>query len=192
MPDPVSMALIAASGASAFGSIKGGYQQARALNYQAKINERNARAAEIAGEQIVMDAELGIGDFRESFEDFNDQTMQTARANGWAADTGTPYLIAMENARQADKEIAIRRLEARKGKQSTEETALSERMQAVLNKQSAKQARTSGYMEAGKTLLSAYAATNQPTGGSVPAGYTEISGASSAGRSNINPNRAYF
>ena len=36
----IEMALIAAAGASAFGSIKGGYQQARALNYQAKINER--------------------------------------------------------------------------------------------------------------------------------------------------------
>ena len=164
MPDPVSMALIAASGASAFGSIKGGYQQARAMNYQAKINERNARTAEIAGEQIVQDSEVDIGVFRERFQDFNDQVMQIQRFNGFIADSGTPLLVALENARQADEDITIRRSEARKGKTSFQETALSQRMQAALSRQYGAQARDAGVMQAGQSLLTAYSVNNSPAG----------------------------
>jgi len=141
--------------AGAVGSIASGKQQEAAYKYNASINERNAQVAEMQGEQLVYANELEIERFKDDFQDLQAATTQAFRYNGFAAGSGTPLKIALANAAEADEEIAIRRYNAKVGKQQTEESATQERMQAQLNRLYGRQARTAGYINAGTSLLKA-------------------------------------
>ena len=148
--------MMASAAFSAIGAIEEGRAKARAYNYNAQINERNAEVAEQEGEQIVAENEVELLRFRRQFDDLNAATQQAFRYNGWIADSGTALKVAMANAAEADEEIAARRYNAKVGKQQKEESALQQRMQANLNQMYASAARTSGFMKAGGSLLSGY------------------------------------
>ena len=73
--------LIASTAVSAIGAIQAGKDQKRAYDYNAQINERNAKANDQAAEQLVLQNEV---------DDLQASTSQAFRYNGWMADTGTP------------------------------------------------------------------------------------------------------
>jgi len=142
-----------------------GNQQAAAYKYNAAINERNAQVAEQQGEQLVYANELEIEKFKDDFQDLQAATTQAFRYNGFVAGSGTPLKVALANAAEADEEIAIRRYNAKVGKQQTEESATQERMQGQLNRMYGRQARLAGYINAGSSLLQMSAQAAQAGGG---------------------------
>ena len=64
--------------------------------------------------------------------------------------------MALANAAEADEEIAVRRYNAKVGKQQKEESALQQRMQANLNNLYASAAKKSSFISAGSSLLSGF------------------------------------
>ena len=148
--------MMASSAVSAIGAMQEGRARAKAHNYNAQINERNAEIAEQEGEQIIAQNEVELLRFRRQFDDLNAATQQAFRYNGWIASSGTALKVAMANAAEADEEIAASRYNAKVGKQQKEESALQQRMQANLNQMYASAARTAGFMKAGSSLLSGY------------------------------------
>jgi len=157
MADPVTLAIGAAAGSallSAKAALDAGKAQQRASEFNAAVNERNAQIAEQEGEQLKLASELQIRDFSKSFDRLQASTMQAFRYNGFVATGGTPLRVALENAKQADEEIAMRRFQASIGQQQAAESATAERMQAGLNRMYGQQARKASYYQAGSSLLS--------------------------------------
>jgi len=157
MADPITLAIGAAAGSSllsAKAALESGKAQQRANEFNAQVQERNAKIAEQEGEQLRVASELQIQDFSESFDKLQASTMQAFRYNGFVATGGTPLRVALENARQADEEIAMRRYNAAIGQQQALESATQSRMQASLNRLYGSQARQASYYQAGSTLLS--------------------------------------
>ncbi len=153
--DPIKIALsVASTAASAMSSVAQGNAQAAAFNYNAQVNERNAVAADNASDQLYHTEKVKIEKFKNDFERLQAATNQGFRYNGWIAEGGTPLLVALANASEADDEIAIRDFNARVGKQELEEEGVQQRMSAELNRMYADQARTAGMMGAGQSLLS--------------------------------------
>lgn len=153
--DPIKIALsVASTAASAMSSVAQGNAQAAAFNYNAQVNERNAVAADNASDQLYHTEKVKIEKFKNDFERLQAATNQGFRYNGWIAEGGTPLLVALANASEADDEIAIRDFNARVGKQELEEEGVQQRMSAELNRMYADQARTAGMMRAGQSLLS--------------------------------------
>ena len=113
--------LIASTAVSAVGAIQAGKDQQRAYNYNAQINERNAKANDQAAEQLILQNEVDVKRFRNDFDDLQASTSQAFRYNGWMADTGTPLKIALANAQEADEEVATMRYNAKVGKQELKE-----------------------------------------------------------------------
>jgi len=142
-----------------------GQQQEAAYKYNASIAERNAEVAEQQGEQLVYANELEVEKFKDDFQDLQAATQQGYRYSGFVAGSGTPLKVAIENAAQADEEIAIRRYNAKVGKQQAEESALQQRMQGQLQRMYGKQARLAGYINAGSSLLQMSAQAAQAGGG---------------------------
>jgi hypothetical protein len=157
MGDPVTIAIAAAAGSSllsAKAALESGKAQQRANEFNAQVQERNAKVAEQEAEQLRIGSELQIQDFAKSFDRLQASTQQAFRYNGFVATGGTPLRVAMENARQADEEIAMRRYNAAIGQQQALESASQSRMQADLNRLYGRQARQASYYQAGSTLLS--------------------------------------
>lgn len=156
MADPVTIALVAA-GASAVvgasGALAQGKQQQAAYNYNADINERNAKAADQQAEQVIFNEELEIVRFRNEFDDLQAATAQAQRYNGWIAEEGTPLKVALQNAIEADEEVATRRYNAKVGAQQIREGGVQERMQANLNRMYGTAARRASRYQAAGSLL---------------------------------------
>ena len=131
-----------------------GRQEQVAYNYNADINERNAKAADQEAAQLAFVEEEKIVKFREDFSDFQDAQMQAFRYNGWIAEEGTPLKVALASAQEADEEIATRRYNARAGSQELREAGVQERMQGQLNRMYGKAARRAGQYSALGSLLS--------------------------------------
>tara|TARA_R110000744_G_scaffold13551_1_gene39312 strand:- start:118 stop:579 length:462 start_codon:yes stop_codon:yes gene_type:complete len=119
-----------------------GSAEQQAHEYNAKLKERNAKALEIDAEAQIFGAEWEITDFREDFQDLNKATSQAFRSNGWIAEGGTPYLVAIANAAEADEEISMRRWQALSGAQATRERGVNERLGADLERMYGTIART--------------------------------------------------
>ena len=79
--------------------------QQQAMEYNAKIAERNAKAADIRADFSKLVSEIDIGDFREDFERLNASVGARYRAAGFRSNTGTPRDIQIANAREV---ISIR------------------------------------------------------------------------------------
>jgi hypothetical protein len=157
MGDPVTIAIAAAAGSSllsAKAALESGKAQQRANEFNAQVQERNAKVAEQEAELLRKKSELDIQRFAQDFDRLQASTQQAFRYNGFVATGGTPLKVAMENARQADEEIAMRRYNAAIGQQQALESATEARMQADLNRLYGRQARTASYYQAGSTLLS--------------------------------------
>jgi len=100
--------MIASAAVSAVGAMQQGRAQARAYNYNAQINERNALVAEQEGEQLILENEDAIVRFKRDFAKLQAATQQAQRYNGWMASCGTPLKVALEYAAEADEVIAVR------------------------------------------------------------------------------------
>lgn len=149
------MAAMAASTAvSAASQFAAGKQQKSAYDYNAQIDERNSQAKVIQAEVFKRNANLQIQKFQKDFRRLNDATSQAFRANGFVATGGTPLLVALENAQNADEEIAIRQYNASVGEQQIEESAVNDRLSANLNRMYGQAAQKSAVIGAGKTLMS--------------------------------------
>ena len=134
-----------------------GRQEQAAYNYNADINERNAKVAEQEAEQLVFQEEQSIVQFREDISDLQDATAMAYRYNGWIAEEGTPLKVALANAQEADEEIATRRYNAAVGRAELTEGATQERLQGNLNRMYGKAARRAGQFAAASSLLSSAA-----------------------------------
>ncbi len=146
--------LIASTAVSAIGAIQAGKDQKRAYDYNAQINERNAKANDQAADQLVLQNEVDVKRFRNDFDDLQASTSQAFRYNGWMADTGTPLKVALANAQQADEEVATMRYNAKVGKQELKEQGVQQRMQANLNRMYGRNAARAGKFKAMGSLLS--------------------------------------
>ena len=159
MADPITIAVgaaVAGGVASAAGAYATGRQQEAAYKYNADVNERNAQAQDQAAEQLVFIEEQKIADFREQFYDLQDAQSQAFRYNGWIAEEGTPLKVALASAQEAEEEIAIRRYNAKVGKQEAEERGVAFRMEGQLQRMYGSAAKRAGIIGAGTSLLSGF------------------------------------
>ena len=148
------MAMAGSTAESAAATFAAGKQQKSAYDYNAQLDERNAQAKEIQAEVFKRNSDLQIQKFQKDFRRLNDATSQAFRKNGFVATGGTPLLVALENAQNADEEIAIRQYNASVGEQQIQESAVNDKLSANLNRMYGKAAQMSAVIGAGKTLLS--------------------------------------
>lgn len=135
------------------GAKKAGKMQQEANEYNAKVAERNAKVARVSKEIKRVNTDKQIEDFKKDFEDFQGAVSQAYRVNGFRADTGTPLVMAIENAYEAEKEIAIQQYNSRIEQAQLEETAIQGGMSADLSRMYGQQARTAGKYNAYSSLL---------------------------------------
>lgn len=133
--------------------LSAGRQEQAAYNYNADINERNAKASDQEAAQLIFAEEQNIVEFREQFSDLQDAQAQAYRYNGWIAEEGTPLKVALASAQEADEEIAARRYNAKVGSQELKEAGVQERMQGTLNRMYGRAARTRGKARAIQSLI---------------------------------------
>lgn len=133
--------------------LSAGRQEQAAYNYNADINERNAKASDQEAAQLIFAEEQKIVEFREQFSDLSDAQAQAYRYNGWIAEEGTPLKVALASAQEADEEIAARRYNAKVGSQELIEAGVQERMQGTLNRMYGRAARTRGRARAIQSLI---------------------------------------
>ena len=156
MGDPVTIAIASGVGSSVMGAkaaADAGRAQQKAHDYNAQINERNAKVAEQEGARNRFLAELDLMRAREDFRNLQGATQQAFRYNGFMGNTGTAYLVAMENANEFDRDAEMARYNARVGEEQAKESALQERMQADLNRMYGRAAAKAGRTRAMGTLL---------------------------------------
>ena len=155
--DPFTIAAIATAGSSLLGAgaaIDSGKSQQVALEFNARVNERNAVIGEQQADVIKRESELNIQDLKGRYSEFQAMQERTLAMNGWDADTGTGLQLQLEAAASADADIANLRYNAAIAQAQALEGAVQERIQADLNVLYGKQAvRESQYRAAG-TLLS--------------------------------------
>ena len=106
--------------------------QQRAMEYNAKISERNAKAADIRADFSKLVSEIDIVDFRDDFDRLNRSVGARMRKSGFRADTGTNREVQIANAREADEEIQARRMNADAQVTAIREQGVNARLQANL------------------------------------------------------------
>lgn len=133
--------------------LSAGKQEQAAYNYNADINERNAKASDQEAAQLIFSEDQKIVEFREQFSDLQDAQAQAYRYNGWIAEEGTPLKVALASAQEADEEIETRKFNAKVGATELREQGVQERMQGTLNTMYGKAARTASKGRAVASLI---------------------------------------
>jgi hypothetical protein len=150
-------AAILAVGSSLLGAgaaIDSGKSQQVALEFNARVNERNAVLGEQKAEVIKRESQLSIQELKGRYAEFQGLQERTLAMNGWDADTGTGLQLQLEAATAADQDIANTQYNAAIAQAQALEGAVQERIQGDLNRLYGRQAvRESQYRAAG-TLLS--------------------------------------
>lgn len=155
MADPVTATIVAgASLLSASSAVQQGAAAKAAGQFNANMAERNAQVAEQQAEQIKRSSEFDINRFRENFDDLQATAAQAFRYNGFVATGGTPLQVLLDNAREADTEIALRRYNASIGEQQALESATEQRLQGRLDRMMGRSAQKASYYQAAGSLLS--------------------------------------
>ena len=161
MADPVTAMVGIGMGASVGGTYmaykgakKAGKAEQQAQEFNAKVAERNAKVSRLAKEQVKKQTELDILDFKKDFQRFQRVTAQMYRVNGFVAESGTPLQLMLDNAYEAEKEMATIRHNSRIEEQRLEEQAIQGGMQADMNRAYGRSARTAGNYQAYGSLLS--------------------------------------
>jgi hypothetical protein len=154
--NPFMIAAGLTAGASLLGAgaaIDSGKSQQVALEFNAKVNERNAVLGEQQAEVVKRESELSIQQLKGRYAEFQAMQERTLAMNGWDADTGTGLQLQLEAAAAADEDIANTRYNAAIAQAQLLEGAVQERIQGDLNRLYGRQAvRESQYRAAG-TLL---------------------------------------
>jgi hypothetical protein len=119
--------------------------QARAAQFNAAVAERNAKTADIKAE--FRETIAGVQDvrFREQFDRLQRAVGVAYAKGGVDPQSGTAKLVALENARQADEESAIRNMQASAEAGAYHEAGINARLQGDLQRIYAK-----NYITAGK------------------------------------------
>tara|TARA_R100000315_G_scaffold62505_1_gene44558 strand:+ start:1317 stop:1805 length:489 start_codon:yes stop_codon:yes gene_type:complete len=133
-----------AAGASILGtymSVQGaraqGKAQAAASRYNAAINDRNAKSADIQADWTKLRGDIETLNFVDDFRELNAATAQRVRYDGWTL-TGTGLDVYMKNAQEADEEKTIREVDTYAEMQAYHEKGVNERLSANLNRMYAK------------------------------------------------------
>ena len=154
MADPVTATIVAgASLLSASSAVQQGAAAKAAGQFNANMAERNAKVAEQQAEMIKRSSEFDINRFREDFSNIQASTGTAFRYNGFIATGGTPLQILLDNAQEADEEIALRRYNASIGEQQALESAAEQRLQGRLERMRGASAQRAGYFQAASSLL---------------------------------------
>ena len=128
--------------------------QAAAANYNAKIRERNAATADIKADWRTLVNDIETVDFRERFNKLQASTNVAYNKSFVQSDTGTARLVQIENAQEADEEIAVREMQAETEAASFREQGINERLEANLQRIYAKNYRTAGRYKMMSTAIS--------------------------------------
>ena len=154
MADPVTATLVAGTSLlSARGALAQGAAANAASQFNANMAERNAQVAEQQAEMIKRSSEFDINRFRDNFSDLQATSAQAFRYNGFVATGGTPLQVLLDNAREADEEIALRRYNASIGEQQALESATEQRLQGRLDRMMGRSAQRASYYQAAGSLL---------------------------------------
>ena len=154
MADPVTATIVAgASLLSASSAVQQGAAAKAAGQFNANMAERNAKVAEQQAEMIKRSSEFDINRFRDNFSDLQATAAQAFRYNGFVATGGTPLQVLLDNAREADTEIALRRYNASIGEQQALESATEQRLQGRLDRMMGRSAQKASYYQAAGSLL---------------------------------------
>lgn len=162
MADPVTAAVVAGSSLlSAQSAVQQGAAARAAGQFNANMAERNAKISEQQAEQIKRSSEFDINRFRDNFDDLQATAAQAFRYNGFVATGGTPLQVLLDNSREADTEIALRRYNASIGEQQALESATEQRLQGRLDRMMGRSAQKASYYQAAGSLLGGAAQISQ-------------------------------
>ena len=163
MGDPVTAAIaIGASGVmTARGQIASGKAIQNANNFNAFVDERNADIADQNKVLSGINTGLQKKAFSKEFGRAMPSTQQAFRYNGVVASTGTPAMIAMQMAQDADDEVALIEYEGRLRQQGFEEEAVELRAGARARRAEGAAAAKAGRQAAYGSLLKTAATIGQ-------------------------------
>ncbi len=133
--------------------------QAAAARYNAKIRERNAATADIKADWRTLVNDIEEVDFRERFNKLQASTTVAYNQAGVQSDTATKRLVQIDNAKEADEEIAIRDMQAETDASEFREAGINERLEANLQRIYAKNYRTAGRYKMMSTAISGVSRT---------------------------------
>ena len=145
--------MVASAAIAAGGAIYSANAAKQQADYNARVSEGNADRADIKAEALVAENKRREGDFVDEFFDFSKSQEVARRKSGVVAESGTPWLVAMESARNADEDIERRRYNAAQGYRDTKDQAASFRANAVNIRIGGEARQTAGYIQAGSSLL---------------------------------------
>lgn len=118
----------------ASGTAKSGSSGNRIAEYNAQIQERNAKVAEQQAEQRLFMSKVEEGRLREDAFEFIKNQQAAYNASNVVAGTGTALTVALESAQRADEEIRNTAFNASVDAQALREEATSRRMQAAVTR----------------------------------------------------------
>ena len=118
----------------ASGSIKAGNAANRIAEYNAQIQERNAKVAEQQAEQRIFMSKVEEGRLREDAVEFIADQQAAYNASGVVAGTGTALEVALESAQRADEEIRNTAFNSMVDAQVFREEAVERRMAAAIGR----------------------------------------------------------
>ena len=119
-----------------------------ALEYNARISERNAKAADIRADFSQLVSEIDITKFRDDADRFNRAVGARYRASGFRANTGTPRQVMIANAARQDDEIQARRMNAAAQETALREQGVNERLRSNLFRNQGALAMQAGQIQA--------------------------------------------
>lgn len=118
----------------ASGSAKSGSSGNRIAEYNAQIQERNAKVAEQQAEQRIFMSKVEEGRLREDAFEFIKNQQAAYNASNVVAGTGTALTVALESAQRADEEIRNTAFNASVDAQALREEATSRRLNAAVTR----------------------------------------------------------
>ena len=137
----MSVPLIIAAGANvaggiigASGSAKAGNSAQRIAEYNADIQERNAKVAEQQAEQRIFMSKVEEGRLREDAVEFIADQQAAYNASGVVAGTDTALEVALESAQRADEQIRNTAFNAEVDARVFREEAVERRMAAAVTR----------------------------------------------------------
>lgn len=158
MADPLTWAAIGttvAGGAMGFVHNKAAGKAAqRAHEYNAGIQERNAKVAENQGEWTKLVTNIENLELKRDFRSEIIAAATTAYNKANVTISGTAKLVLEESARQLDEEVAMRTMGAEVEAGKYREQAINYRLDASLQRLYGRQARTAGKYRGYQALLS--------------------------------------
>lgn len=160
------MASTAAAGASIFGTMmqmRGAKAQAagqaRAANFNAAVADRNAKAMDIQAAQNLLIHDIEQVEQRRRFRELQASGRVAYSKAGVMSGTGTPRLVAEENARQFDDEAAAQRMTAETNAQAMRERGVNARLEGDLQRIYVRNYITAGKYQAQAALFSGISRT---------------------------------